>query len=142
MCMTRFPRMRVWMIALFLGTILYAQDPKSTTSSPTPSQTPTDEQLPKRVRISQGVSQGLLLKKVQPEYPKKARKKHVQGSVLMQAVIGKNSDVTDLHVISGDELLAPSAVEAVKQWKYKPYLLEGEPVEVETKITVNYVLSQ
>jgi protein TonB len=130
------------MIALFLGTILYAQDPKSTTSSPTPSQTPTDEQLPKRVRISQGVSQGLLLKKVQPEYPKKARKKHVQGSVLMQAVIGKNGDVTDLHVISGDELLAPSAVEAVKQWKYKPYLLEGEPVEVETKITVNYVLSQ
>jgi protein TonB len=60
----------------------------------------------------------------------------------MQAVIGKNGDVTDLHVISGDELLAPSAVEAVKQWKYKPYLLEGEPVEVETKITVNYVLSQ
>jgi outer membrane biosynthesis protein TonB len=100
MRMTRFPRMRVWMIALFLGTILYAQDPKSTTSSPTPSQTPADQQLPKRVRISQGVSQGLLLlKKVQPEYPKKARKKHVQGSVLMQAVIGKNDDVTDLHVI-------------------------------------------
>jgi protein TonB len=142
MSVTRFPRMRVWMIGLSLGAILYAQDPKSTTTSPTPSQTPADQQLPKRVRISQGVSQGLLLKKVQPEYPKKARKKHVQGSVLMQAVIGKTGDVADLHVISGDELLVPSAVEAVKQWKYKPYLLEGEPVQVETQITVNYVLSQ
>jgi len=59
----------------------------------------------------------------------------------MQAVIGKAGDVTDLRVISGDELLVPSAVEAVKQWKYRPYVLQGQPVEVETQITLNFTLS-
>jgi protein TonB len=138
--MASFSRTRVWLMALSLGTVLHAQDLKGAPSS-TPSQTGTDQQ-PKRVRISQGVSQGLLIKKVQPEYPKKARKQRVQGSVLIQAVIGKTGDVTDLRVISGDELLVPSALKAVKQWQYKPYTLQGEPVEVETQITVNYVLSQ
>jgi protein TonB len=133
--------MPVWVIALCLSVGLHAQDSKDASAPP---QAPTGQQpqLPKRVRISQGVSQGHLIKKVQPEYPKKARKEHVQGSVLMQAVIGTTGDITDLRVISGDELLVPSAINAVKQWKYKPFLLQGQPVEVETQITVNYTLSQ
>jgi protein TonB len=107
------------------------------------SQPPAEQpQPPIRVRISQGVSQVLIIKKVQPEYPKKARKKHVESSVLMQAVISKTGDITDLQLISGDEVPAPLALNAVKQWKYQPYLLEGKPVEVETKITVNYELSK
>jgi protein TonB len=141
MTMARLSRIPVWVIALCLSVGLHAQDSKD---GPTPPQAPTEQQpqLPMRVRISQGVSQGLLIKKVQPEYPKKARKQHVQGSVLMQAVIGARGDITELRVISGDELLVPSAINAVKQWKYKPFLLKGQPVEVETQITVNYTLSQ
>jgi len=88
------------------------------------------------------VTQGLLITRVQPEYPKKARKKHVQGTVVLQALISQTGDIKDLKVISGDELLVPSAVKAVKQWKYRPYLQQGRPVEVETQITVNYALSQ
>jgi protein TonB len=90
----------------------------------------------------QGVTQGLLIKKVRPKYPKEALKKYVQGSVVLQALISKTGEVTDLHVISGDELLVPSALKAVKRWKYKPYILEGQAVQVETEITVNYTLSQ
>ena len=89
----------------------------------------------------QGVTQGLLIKKVQPKYPKEARKKYVQGSVVMHASISKTGVVTDLQVISGDPLLVPSALKAVKQWKYRPYLLEGQAVEVETEITVNFMLT-
>jgi len=85
--------------------------------------------------------QGLILTKVEPQYPKEARKKHVQGSVVLRGVIGKTGDVTELELVSGDQLLVPSAMEAVKQWKYRPYLLQGQPVEVETQWTVNYTLS-
>lgn len=107
MSATRFPRMRVWMIALSLGAILHAQDPKGTTSPPNAITNPCRSTTALRVRVSQGVSQGLILKKVQPKYPKQARKQHVQGSVLMQAVIGKTGDVTDLRVISGDDFSSP-----------------------------------
>jgi periplasmic protein TonB len=83
----------------------------------------------------------LLISKIAPEYPKEAHKQHVQGSVVIQALIGKGGDVVDLRVISGNELLVPSAIEAVKQWKYKPYVMQGQPIEVDTQITINYTLS-
>jgi protein TonB len=95
---------------------------------------------PVRVRISQKVSNSLIVKKVLPVYPQKARKKHVQGNVVMRAEINTNGDVTDLTVISGDPLLAPAALEAVRQWKYRPYLLNNSPVNVETQVTVAFVL--
>jgi len=103
---------------------------------------PAETQLPKRVRVSQGVAQGLLIKKVNPKYPDKARNKRVQGTVVLHAVISPSGDISELEVLSGDKLLVPSALEAVKQWKYRPYLLQGHPVEVETQITVKYTLSQ
>lgn len=96
---------------------------------------------PVRVRVSSGVSQGLLIRKVAPEYPKKARRKHIQGTVIMKAKISKEGDITDLELVAGDPMLAQAAMDAVKQWKYRPYLLKGEPVEVETQIQVNFTLS-
>jgi periplasmic protein TonB len=96
---------------------------------------------PQRVRVSQGVTQGLLLRKIQPNYPPLARQARIQGSVLLQAEISKDGSIQNLRLISGHPMLAPAAIEAVKQWKYKPYILNGEPVEVETQITVNFTLA-
>ena len=96
---------------------------------------------PQRVRVSQGVSQGLLIKKIQPAYPPLARQARIQGQVLLQAEISKDGNIQNLRLISGHPMLAPAAIEAVKQWRYKPYYLNGEPVEVETQITVIFSLS-
>jgi|ERR1700722_7762434 len=90
--------------------------------------------------ISQGVSQGLLLKKVQPAYPSSALRMRTEGAVKLLATIGKTGNVTEVKVVSGEPLLTQSAVEAVKQWKYKPYLLNGEPVEIQTEISINFKL--
>ena len=94
-----------------------------------------------RVRVSQGVTQGMVLHKVQPTYPPLARTARVQGSVLLAAVIGKDGTITNLHVISGHPLLTQAALDAVRQWRYRPYILNGEPVEVDTQVTVNFTLS-
>ncbi len=96
---------------------------------------------PSRVRVSQGVSTGLLIKKVQPSYPPLARQARIQGHVLLQAEISKDGTIENLKVISGHPMLSPAAIEAVKQWRYKPYLLNGEPVAVETQVDVNFTLS-
>ena len=96
---------------------------------------------PQRVRVSQGVSQGLLIRQVKPVYPPLAREARIQGTVVLQAVISKDGTIENLHLVSGHPMLAPAAIEAVKQWKYKPYFLNGEPVEVETTINVNFTLA-
>jgi protein TonB len=96
---------------------------------------------PQRVRVSQGVSQGLLMKKVTPQYPPLAKQARIQGVVVLQALIGKDGSIQNLHVVSGHPMLTNAALEAVKEWKYKPYYLNGEPVEVETTINVNFSLS-
>jgi protein TonB len=95
---------------------------------------------PQHVRISQGVSQGLLAKRVQPVYPSQALQMRVQGSVLLDAKIGKDGSIVSVKRVSGDTVLARAATDAVKQWKYKPYYLNGEPVEIDTEITVNFKL--
>lgn len=96
---------------------------------------------PKMVRVSQGVSTGLLVHKVTPQYPFIAKQARVQGSVLLRAVIGKDGKVENVQVESGSPLLASAAENAVKQWRYKPYVLDGNPVEVETTVTVNFNLA-
>jgi len=96
---------------------------------------------PQRVRVSQGVSQGLLIHQVKPTYPPLARQARIQGAVVLQAVIAKDGSIQGLRVVSGHPMLTGSAVEAVKQWRYKPYFLNGEPVEVETVVTVNFTLA-
>lgn len=96
---------------------------------------------PQRVRVSAGVTAGLLVKRVQPAYPPLARQARIQGTVVLQAQISKTGDIENLQLISGHPMLAPAAIEAVKQWKYRPYLLNGEPVEVETQVQVNFTLA-
>lgn len=96
---------------------------------------------PEKVRVSQGVSEGLLQKRVTPTYPAIAKQAHIQGAVVLQASIGKDGNVQNVRVVSGPAMLSPAAINAVKQWKYKPYFLNGQPVEVETTITVNFRLS-
>jgi protein TonB len=96
---------------------------------------------PQRVRVSSGVSTGLLIKRVQPNYPPLARQARIQGQVVLQAEISKEGAIQNLQLISGHPMLAPAAIEAVKQWRYKPYLLNGEPVAVDTQVVVNFTLS-
>ena len=95
---------------------------------------------PLRVRVSQRVSEALLITKVQPKYPQDARKANIQGLVVLQPLIDTNGDVKEVKVVTGDPLLAPAAIEAVKQWKYKPYLLNGKPVEVDTQVIITFKL--
>ena len=92
------------------------------------------------LRVSQGVMEGLVLKRVQPRYPSQALQMRIQGPVQLQATITKNGDIANLKVVSGDAVLAHAAQEAVRQWKYKPYYLNGEPVQIETQILVNFKL--
>jgi TonB family protein len=93
-----------------------------------------------KVRVSSGVTTGMLVKKVNPSYPANARAAYIQGTVVLRAEISKTGDITHLELVSGPIELAGSAVAAVRQWKYKPYLLKGEPVIVDTQIQVNYEL--
>jgi periplasmic protein TonB len=96
---------------------------------------------PQRVRVSQGITKGLLIHRVEPPYPVLAREARVQGEVILRAVISMGGEIQNLEVISGHPMLVPAAIAAVKEWRYKPYLLNGQPVEVETTITVIFQLS-
>ena len=109
----------------------------SATNAPAPKVAP-----PTRIRVSSGVTQGLLVRRIEPQYPQMAKIARVQGAVVLAAVIGKDGTIENLHVVStASPLLNTAAVEAVKQWKYRPYILNGEPVEVDTTVTVNFTLS-
>ena len=84
----------------------------------------------------------MLVHQVAPVYPETARRLEIQGSVVLKAVIDKAGRINSLQPISGPPELIPAAVGAVQQWRYKPYLVNGEPVEVQTEITVNFRLSR
>lgn len=91
------------------------------------------------VQVSSGVVAGLMERPiVSPVYPPEAKAAHVQGVVVMHAIISKTGEIKDLQVISGHPLLTQAAMDAVRQWRYRPYLLQGVPVEVETTINVNF----
>jgi len=92
--------------------------------------------------VSQGVSQGLLIHRVEPMYPPIAQQAHIQGIVTLTAVIDKDGIIQRLQLVSGHPLLATAAIDAVKQWRYKPYLLNGQPVEAETTVTVTFRLQR
>lgn len=95
---------------------------------------------PRRITVSGGVAAGNILTKVQPEYPAGAMANHIQGTVVMQATISEKGRISSLRVISGPQELQEAALNAVRQWSYKPYLLNGEPVEVQTLINVVFSL--
>jgi protein TonB len=93
-----------------------------------------------RPRISR-MMEGNLIYRVQPEYPALAKLARIQGSVALRAVISKQGTIENLQAVSGPPLLIKAAVDAVRQWRYRPYVLNGDPVEVDTQITVNFTLS-
>jgi TonB family protein len=95
-----------------------------------------------QVNVSQGVSQGLLIKRVQPVYPKTALLMKIEGVVELMATVSQSGDITAVKVLKGDPQLTKAASDAVKQWKYKPYLLNGVPVEITTQVTVNFKLPE
>ncbi len=123
------------MAALFLGGVAAAHgqiggdEPggKPETSAPVPVSKP--------IRIASGVMQGQLLTKVDPVYPGDA---DVEGTVMLHAIIGKDGHVESLQAVSGPTMLLGAAIDAVKQWTYKPFLLNGEPVEVDTTVLVKF----
>jgi len=86
-------------------------------------------------------AEGNLIYRVQPIYPPLARLARIQGTVELRAIISKHGTIENLVVLRGHPILAPAAIDAVRQWRYRPYLLNSEPIEVETEITVNFVLS-
>jgi len=97
---------------------------------------------PQRIRVGGNVQSNNLIKKVTPLYPPDAKAARIQGTVRFTATIGKDGSIINLELVSGHPLLAESAQDAVRQWIYKPTLLNGNPVEVITQIDVNYTLSQ
>jgi len=96
---------------------------------------------PKRVHVAARIVEANLIHDVPPTYPPEAGRERIEGAVVLLAVIGKDGSVQDVRVESGLPILAQAAIEAVKQWRYKPYLLNGEPVEVDSRITINFTLS-
>ena len=92
------------------------------------------------LRVSH-MSEGDLVHKVLPTYPPLARTARIQGQVVLQAVISKQGVIENLRLLNGHPMLVPAAIDAVRQWRYRPYLLNNEPVEVETQIIVNFSLA-
>jgi len=96
----------------------------------------------KPIAVSSGVQAAKLVQQVKPIYPVLAVQAHISGTVRLVAIIGRDGAIRNLQVAAGHPLLTPAAIEAVKQWRYRPTLLSGEPVEVITQIDVNFTLSR
>ena len=95
----------------------------------------------KRMRVASRVAEANLVYDVAPQYPPEAGRARIEGTVVLMAVIGKDGTVKDVRIENGLPILAQAAIDAVKQWRYKPYMIEGEPVEVDSRITINFTLS-
>jgi len=94
------------------------------------------------VRVTSTIAEGLLLQKVIPVYPAIAKVTRREGTVVLQATISTRGTIENLRVVSGDPMLQQAALDAVKNWRYRPYLLNGQPLEVETTINVIFRLGQ
>ena len=107
-----------------------------------PALAKTPAPAPKRIRVPAQVAEANLIHDVTPQYPPEAGRERIEGTVVLLAVIGKDGTVQNVRVQSGLSMLAQAAIEAVKQWRYRPYLLNGEPVEIDSQITINFNLSK
>jgi len=101
-----------------------------------------DQPPAKRIRVASGVAEANLIHDVPPVYPPEAGRKRVEGTVILLAVIGTDGAVKEVQVESGPSLLTQAAIDAVKQWRYKPYVLNGTSVEIDSRITINFTLSK
>lgn len=104
------------------------------------AQIPASQPLPQEppATVPAEVMQGLVVHKVEPTYPEAARQANIQGVVVLDVAIGPDGTVLDVHPISGPEELTPAAVDAVKWWRFRPYLVEGQPVQVKTRLAVDF----
>ena len=91
------------------------------------------------VPVSQGTTGGVLVRKVQPVYPPEARRLRMTGSVVIDAIVSVEGQVDDLKLVSGDPLLSAAAMDAVRKWRYSPYLLNGKPIQRQTRITISFI---
>jgi protein TonB len=112
--------------------------PKDASLADTPANVPRPDSKP--VIIPEDVAVGILIHKVNPEYPAKAKKARISGIVILTATISKTGEILDLHAECGPEILLEASLKAVREWKYRPYLLRGEPVEVRTTIRFTFAL--
>jgi len=121
---------------------LFTQSPTSSGSRSVPVLAkPPDPTPVKRMRIASRVAEANLIHDVPPQYPPEAGRGRIEGTVVLMAVIGKDGTVKDVQIESGLPILVQAAIDAVKQWRYKPYLIDGEPVEVDSRITINFTLA-
>jgi TonB family protein len=142
-CLSRGEIVRGGDTATGIGVTMPMASGQQQPSAQPATERPVPTQAPQRIRVSAGVAQGLIASKVQPLYPEQAKAAKIQGPVLLHAIIGKDGSVQSLNIISSaSPLLDQAALDAVKQWKYRPYLLNGTPVEVDSQITVNFSLVQ
>jgi TonB family protein len=131
--------MRRWLIVAACGVLVLGTGASAVALRVGVGEEKSESKAPKKVMVSQ--SNLTLVKKVNPVYPPDAKKARIQGAVVLAGVIGKSGVVEHLSVKSGPKELQQSALDAVRQWTYEPYLLNGDPVEVETEITVTYALA-
>jgi TonB family protein len=99
-----------------------------------------DNPPPKHLRVSSGVANSLKTHDVQPHYPREAREQGIQGDVLLQATIDTKGNLVDIKIVQGDPILVKASVDAIKKWKYRPFILNGEPVDVDTTIKIQFHL--
>jgi periplasmic protein TonB len=97
---------------------------------------------PQRLRVSSGVAEKNKTHDVQPKYPQEARDKGIEGDVILQATIDTRGHMANLRLAQGDPILGAAAIDAVKKWRYKPYILNGKPVEVETTVKIQFHLGR
>jgi protein TonB len=109
-------------------------------AEPKPASRPAAE--PIRIKVGTGVQEARLIERVKPAYPRLAVTARISGVVELEAIIGTDGRIREITVLGGHPMLVPAALEAVRQWAYRPTLLNGEPVEVITRITVRFVLGE
>ena len=128
-------------ILLAGASLIFAQDPSPTNATQGSADQPKAKPLRVRFGPSYGTSAKTSLTHPQPVYPQEAKDKKIQGTVKLHIVIGTDGKVTEADAISGDPLLTQPAVDAVRQWTYRPTLVNGEPVEVDTQVVVIFELN-
>jgi protein TonB len=119
---------------------VFSETLRSTPSAPVLAKSPVPGPV-KRIRVASRVVEANLIHDVPPQYPPEAGRTRLEGAVVLMAVISQDGSVKDVRVESGLPIFAQAAIDAVKQWRYKPYLIDGEPVEVDSRITINFTLS-
>ena len=122
------------------GILPESAETKTTTGTDSPQRNTVQGAAGASVRVPPAVAKELLINKMEPEYPREARDQRIQGAVILKIKISETGNVTDVVLISGHPLLAQAAVDAVKQWKYKPYLQDGAPVPGDTQVQVDFRL--